>query len=213
MLPAIPRPRAKLDRPTAKLATPAEMRGRAFPGIPTGTVKRADPLAIAGSLLPRISTPSATLAMPPARPGLPWEMRGRTLPCNAMTVQARLEKVTAATDVVAGVKKHLAKRAFVWVAGKKLTPAAVIAMYEKQLAAIEAVRQAHGRYKLALAAEKRLRRPMQAFTVSLKGMVMNELGPANARDFGWKAPGKPGPKTVEAKLAGVEKRAARRRKT
>ena len=129
-----------------------------------------------------------------------------------MTVQARLEKLINARDVIGGVRRRLGKRAALWVAGKKLTPNAVIAVYEEQLAAMEAVRQAHIAYELALAAERKLRRPVQTFTLDLKATVRNELGLAAYRDFGWKLPRKPGPKTLASKLAGVQKRAAKKRR-
>ena len=82
-----------------------------------------------------------------------------------------------------------------------------------RLAAIQRVRQAHADYQAALAAERRMRKPMQALTVDVRRAVMRELSPSGFPDFGWKTPRKPGPKTVASKLAGVEKRDAKKRQS
>jgi hypothetical protein len=128
-----------------------------------------------------------------------------------MAIQSRIEKLTTARDVSQGVSKLLADRDVLTVAGKAVTPAEILARYQAQMAAMDRVRETWVVYKTALAAEKRMRRPMQKLTVDLKQTVWVELGPEKFPAFGWKKPKKPGPKTVASKLAGVQKRAAKKR--
>ena len=128
-----------------------------------------------------------------------------------MPVATKLEKVTTAQGVIAGVRKRFGNRPFVWLSGKKVAPDEIIGRYEAHLAAMERVRQADIAHQAALLEERRMRKPMQELTSSVKRTVLGELGGDRYPDFGWKRPKPPGPKTVKGKLAGVEKRAAKRR--
>lgn len=123
-----------------------------------------------------------------------------------MPVQSRIEKLTTAQDVIDGVRKRFTPGKVYVVAGKRYTTEQIVAMYQTQLAALEAVRQAWIAWQEALADERKLRRPMVRFTVDLKRVVHGHWGLGAFGDFGWQPPKKPGPKTVKAKLAGVEKR-------
>ena len=182
------------------------MRGRALPSISTRIATLPGRPQTVGRALPSTST-----AVTSRRGAL--EIAGNALPSNSMPVQSLLEKVTTAKDVIRGVRKLFGDRPFVWLHGKKATPAEIIARYEEHLASMERVRQARIAYDVALDAERRLRRPMQGLTLAVKAAVLGELGGGVFPEFGWPKPKKPGPKTVKAKLAGVEKRAAKRRKS
>jgi len=181
------------------------MPGRGLPSNSRGVARLVRRLEFVGSALPASSGALMTRT---------WalEIDGNALPSNSMPVQARLEKVTTANDVIKGVRRRLMHMPVIPLGGRKLTPDALVALYEAQLAAIERVRQAWSAYQQALFEERRLRKPMQAMTVHVKNAVMMELGPDGYPDFGWKTPKKPGPKTVKAKLAGVQKRAAKKRR-
>lgn len=130
-----------------------------------------------------------------------------------MPVQSKLEKVTDARNVIAGIKKRLLGDRNVILEGDRYTPRQVLRMYEAQLAAIARVSTAWAAYQEALRAEKALRVPMRRTTVSLKRYVQIWHGPAGCADFRWEMPKKTGPKTVAGKLAGVQKRAKKRQAT
>ena len=180
------------------------MHGSGLPTIPRGLTRLLTARETVGNALP-------TDRMALVRPRRPLEIAGNALPSNSMSVQARLEKVTTANGVITGVRNRLMGEKVLWVGGRKLTPAGLIALYEEQLAALEQVRQAWIAYQVALAAERQLRRPMQSLTVDVKNTVTMLLGENGFPEFGWKKPKKPGPKTVKSKLAGVEKRAAKKK--
>ena len=181
-----------------------ETRGRMLP-TNSRTLLSLDPaFKTSGSTLPTNSRP-----LLPGR--VPLEIVGNALPSISMAIQSKIEKLTTAREVMQGVSKHLADRSVLTVAGNKVTPDEIIARYQAQIAAIDRVRETLAVYKTALAAEKRMRRPMQKFTVDFKQVVLMELGPDKLPAFGWKAPKPPGPKTVASKMAGVEKRAAKKR--
>ena len=128
-----------------------------------------------------------------------------------MPVQSKIEKTTTARDVITGVKKRYAGVKTVTVWGKVYTPDEVIAFYEEHLAAIDDVRLKRIAWEVALEVERKMRKPALAMTKGLKTEVYSRFGRNAFGDFGWKRPKKPGPKTVKGKLAGVEKRAAKRK--
>jgi hypothetical protein len=140
------------------------------------------------------------------------KIAGKPLPSNFMPVQSRIEKLVTAQDVIHGLKKRLEPGATHLVGGKRFTTEQLIARYEAQLAALEAVRQAWIAWQMALDAERKLRKPTIGLTLDLKNFVSVHFGLGAYGDFGWKAPKKPGPKTVKAKLAGVEKRRKNRQR-
>jgi hypothetical protein len=143
----------------------------------------------------------------------PLEIAGSALPSNFMSVQTTIEKLVTARAVIKGVRKRWSSQATVFIDGEAVTPDAIIARYEAQMAAIDLVAHKKAEYEAALAAERAMRKPMQAYTLAVKGSVRGFLGVGALPDFGWAKPKKPGPKTLASKLAGVQKRAARRRKT
>ena len=149
----------------------------------------------------------------PTVPLKPLEIAGSALPSNSMSVQTSIEKLTVARAVIKGVRKRWSGHATVLIDGVSVTPDAIVARYEAQVAAIDRVAQTKAEYQAALAAERAMRKPMQTYTQSVKTSVLGLLGSGAMPDFGWAKPKKPGPKTLASKLAGVQKRAARRRKT
>jgi hypothetical protein len=126
-------------------------------------------------------------------------------------VQSKLEKVSNANQVVRGFRERFSGTDELWVDGKRLRVDDVVARYQAQLEAIQRVTVAWAAWQTALKAERAMRKPMRELTVALKAAVLQMLGPRVLASFGWKKPRKPGPKTVKAKLAGVQKRAGKRR--
>jgi hypothetical protein len=180
------------------------MQGSALPTICRRLATRPAPSETKGSTLPSIPGGVATLPRP-------LEIPGNALPSNSMPVETTLDKVTFATNVIRGVRKVFAARSFVWVDGKKLSPDDIIARFEEQLAVLEALRKASIAYDVALEAERRLRKPMHELLMGVRRSVLGELGPNAFPFFGWNKPRLPGPKTTASKLAGVQKRAAKKR--
>jgi hypothetical protein len=123
-----------------------------------------------------------------------------------MPVQSVIEKVTTAQSAIEGIGKRFSPSVTYFVGGREYTKAQMIALYEEQLAAIADVRDKYIAWQGALARERKLRTPVREFTVQLKTTVHSKLGTRAFPDFGWTVPRKPGPKSVKAKLAGVEKR-------
>jgi hypothetical protein len=126
-------------------------------------------------------------------------------------VQSKLEKISIAQNVIRGIKKTLAPGEKRSIGGVVYTREELIARYEDHLAKLEAIRQAWAAWQEALAAERSLRKPMTDLTYHLKQTVHGRWGVRRFGDFGWEVPKKPGPKTVKAKLAGVEKRRKNKR--
>jgi hypothetical protein len=188
----------------SSVAASDEIAGSRFPSIRIDVSTRATFVAIEGDELPPIPT-----TLP--RQVTDLKIDGNGLPSIFMPVQSRIEKVSTARDVIAGVKKRFTPGAAQVVCGKTFTTEQIIARYEAQLAALEQVRLAYIAWQGALLAERKLRKPMIALTLDLKRFVNGNFGPSAFGDFGWKPPKKPGPKTVKAKLAGVEKRRKNKR--
>jgi hypothetical protein len=130
-----------------------------------------------------------------------------------MPVQSKLEKQEIARGAIRGVKKRFGGFAGVMIHGKKYTPAEIVAFYEKHLAAMEDIRKTWIAWQLAIRAERALRRPAATMTLGLRTVVRQQFGLEAYADFSWPKPKKPGPKTVRAKLAGVQKRAKKRQAT
>jgi hypothetical protein len=188
----------------ATRTTLGETAGSTLPSILTVDPTRATLVETAGSAFPSIPAVASARARV-------LKTDGNALPSIFMPVQSRIEKLTTAQDVISGVKKRFTPGRSYMVAGKSYTTEQIIACYEAQLAALEAVRLAYIAWQVALHDERKLRKPTIRFTVDLKTVVQSNWGTSAFGDFGWKAPKKPGPKTVKAKLAGVEKRRKNKR--
>lgn len=156
-------------------------------------------MAIVGSVLPTDSSTASSAATP-------LKIGGNRLPSISMPVQSRLEKLNNAREVIRGVKKRFEPGRTYPFHGVRLTGEEIIARFEAQLVALDAVRAAWAAWQKALGAERKLRKPLIELTTHLKRLVLMQWGPQAFVDFGWEPPKKPGPKTVKAKLAGVEKR-------
>jgi hypothetical protein len=118
-----------------------------------------------------------------------------------------------AANVVAGIRKHMPPGRKVYLDGKAYTSKELIALFQEQVDAIDAVRSARAALTAAVRKERVVAKKVNAATLGLQSIVrpMFALGSAALADFGWAPPKKPGPKTTAAKLAGVLKAAATRK--
>ena len=127
-----------------------------------------------------------------------------------MPVLTKLEKVTTARNIIAGLRKRYPPGAVLMRLGRRYVREDLIALFEEQLAAIGDVETTWAAWQDALMREERLRGPAREAEVAVRDAVYNQHGAAGSRDFGWEPPKKTGPKTVASKMAGIEKRAKKR---
>jgi hypothetical protein len=136
----------------------------------------------------------------------PLAIVGKALPSNGMPVLTKLEKLTIADNVLRGIPKRFAGVAKVRIGGVVYTPAKLAAVYERHVAALRKVDAARSAWRQAVAEERRLGKQAAVVTRYLKKHAFGHWGPEGCDDFSFPRPRKPGPKTVAAKLAGVQKR-------
>ncbi len=127
-----------------------------------------------------------------------------------MSKESTITKRAMASALVAGIKKSFAPTDRVVVDGVEYAWSEIIAVFDEHTAAIDEKQARYASYRAAVALERKLaRRALHLYHV-LHDVLRNRFGPHALPRFGMKPHGKPGPKTVEAKLAGVQKRAKKR---
>jgi hypothetical protein len=126
---------------------------------------------------------------------------------------SKVNKLTRANSIISGLSKHFALRTRRRIAGKRYSQREMVAVFQAHLDAIRGVDAARIALSVAVKKEQALARRVKALTEELRSFIANEYGerPDVLADFGWRLPRKPGPQTVAAKLAGVEKRRLARR--
>jgi hypothetical protein len=117
-----------------------------------------------------------------------------------------------AANIVGGIRKRLPRRETYTMNGKALSHAELIAFFQAQVDAIDAVRSARAALAAAITAERVIARRVRAQVPNFRDQLVQRFGPASEAlvDFGLRAPKKPGPKTLEGKRAGAEKARATR---
>jgi len=98
------------------------------------------------------------------------------------------------------------------VSGKDYSHEELVAIFQRQVDALEAIRSARAVLAVTVAKERAVARQVRPMTRKLQAHVQNEFGADAAAfgDFGWELPKKPGPKTVTAKAEGARKAKATR---
>ena len=124
-----------------------------------------------------------------------------------------MTKVDRAVKVIGGLKALFGPREKVWVEGKVWRRDDLIALFASHTAAIRDKNARYLAYLASVAAEKALARQTNAVWLALRNTVSTAHGPAAIVKVGLQPYKKPGPKTIASKLAGVQKRAARKRPT
>ncbi len=124
---------------------------------------------------------------------------------GAITKAERARQVTTNLDKAfdPGVKLVLG--------GKAYTHDEVKAIFQSHLAAIDAKKSRYAAYQQAVAQERALAKQTAELWQSLTNVVRVTMPATKLPVMGIRARKKPGPKTVAAKAAGVEKRAKKKR--
>jgi hypothetical protein len=160
---------------------------------------------ISGQARPRNSAPSVDASAS-------VEIVGEARPEDSMSKESTIQKVTMARGAIRGLKKRFGPNVVIVLWGKKWKRKDLVALLESHLAAIEEKRKRKAAYEASVAAEKALARRVLPLLLGLRRSVNITFGGGALAEFDMKRYGKPGPKTTAAKLAGVEKRAAKRAK-
>jgi len=121
---------------------------------------------------------------------------GDRCPANSGTLAVAYVDLLAADGLVVG--------------GVQYTRDEIIALFEEHTAAIDDKRKRYAAYRAEVARERKLARRSLGLYLDLHAALGNHFGSVNLWRFGMKEHGKPGPKTLQSKLAGVQKRAKKR---
>jgi hypothetical protein len=124
----------------------------------------------------------------------------------------KVDKHMQAKSLLRGLGKHFPKEGKHKVGGKPRSRGELVALVQAHLDAMHEVDVARAAFRASVAKERALAKRVKAATGPIRDYVRNAFGPdlAVLADFGLKIAKKPGPKTVAAKLAGVQKRQAAR---
>jgi hypothetical protein len=113
--------------------------------------------------------------------------------------------VTLSNRRMNGITKYLEhSRTPIPIAGRLMTPAALLKLYQRSLATRDAVHAAQGAYKAALAARDATEAERQVVDVGLRSWVQNRFGEGSpeAAEFGF-SPRKAPEITAEARMKAV----------
>ena len=130
-----------------------------------------------------------------------------------MPKMSKAMRAVRAMGIIAGIEKRFGRRNILALGGRQYTPGELAAVFQSQIDAVDQVDAAHAAVVNAVAREREIARTVRNLTRLLRFWIGAEFGSdAEAwADFGLTAPKKPGPKTVEAKLAGAERARATRK--
>ncbi|HLK41476.1 MAG TPA: hypothetical protein VKU41_32225 [Polyangiaceae bacterium] len=125
---------------------------------------------------------------------------------------SKVSKAVGAMRALAGVVKHFEQGQRYPLGGETYTRDEIVAVFQAQLDAIKQVDATRAAATAAVANERAAAARAHELTHYLKMAVEGRFGPsANAwADFGWEAPKKRGPKTLQGKVEGAHKARATR---
>jgi hypothetical protein len=125
---------------------------------------------------------------------------------------SKVVKSATASRILAGLAARYANLGTNRLGGVTYTYEAITAVFRAQIDAIRAVDEARAALADAVARERKATQAASRVGRHLKGFIGVAFGPDHEAfgAFGWEVPGKPGPKTVKAKLQGATKAAATR---
>ncbi len=138
-------------------------------------------------------------------------MGGRARPENSMSRIGAITKAERARQVMTSLGSVFPPGEKLVLGGKTYLQDEVIAIFRAHLAAIDAKKSRYAAYQQAVAEEQALAKQTGEMWQDLTGVVRIRMPKAKLPVMGIRARKKPGPKTVEAKAAGVEKRAKKKR--
>jgi hypothetical protein len=119
-----------------------------------------------------------------------------------------------ASRLALGIEKHLVSGKTYLIKGERFTRASLLALLAEYGEAQRRTDAARAALRGAVAAEALLDGRVDRLVQDMRLFILTTYGKKNLAmlgDFGWDPPRKRGPKTVEGKLQGVVKRAAKRR--
>jgi hypothetical protein len=122
-------------------------------------------------------------------------------------------KAIRMTKLMAGIHKHLSKEDALRFKSRAYTLGELVAVFQAELDALDQIAAARTRLTAAVAKERTLEQQARRLELAIKSFIVARFGTRAdvLGDFGWEVPRKPGPKTVDAKLAGALKGAATRK--
>jgi hypothetical protein len=128
----------------------------------------------------------------------------------------RISQVTKrfrAASVISGIKKRLPRTETYMLDGKSFTHEDLVALFQAQLDALDAIRSARAVLAAAVAKERSVARSVATNLPGFQQAMGSRFGfKADVfADFGWQLPKKPGPKTIASKIAGAERVKATRK--
>jgi hypothetical protein len=138
-------------------------------------------------------------------------MEGRARPSNPMSRIGAITKAERARQVVKSLKTVFTSGDPVVLRGKTYSLDEVIGIFQAHLAAIDAKKARYAEYQAAVASEQALAKQTADLWQALTNVVRNQVPKTKLPVMGIRARKKPGPRTVEAKAAGVDKRAKKKR--
>ena len=121
---------------------------------------------------------------------------------NKNTAQALDKKA------IQGVDKYFAKVKTMTIAGTSYTPAALNAVFQAEIDALEALDTSHTQYQQQVSDTREARAKAVATRAGLRAYVLATYGAAAVQmlgDFGMSSPKSKGPRTAQAKADGVAK--------
>jgi hypothetical protein len=127
-----------------------------------------------------------------------------------MPKTSQTAKRLALAQLVTGMKKRLPRGDTYWMNGKPYAHAELIAFFQSEIDALDAIRAARGALAAAVARERAVYRRVRAELPVMRAALLQRFGPNALGEFGVAAPKKPGPKTLAGKVAGAEKSRATR---
>jgi hypothetical protein len=136
---------------------------------------------------------------------------GRPCPGNPMPRESAVTKHSRARSVTSGLRKLLAPGDQVRIEGVDYARDAIIDAFERHEKALELKRLRWAAYRQTVAEERDLARTSNWFWVRLKRWANTTRTGADVLALGMTKYRKTGPKTLRGKVAGVQKRAKKRR--
>lgn len=129
-----------------------------------------------------------------------------------MSKESATTKLTRARNVVRGLRKLLKSREKMFVDGVLRGRAEIEGLFQSHIDALDEKKRRYAAYQQAVAAERAIARQTNAMWLQLYVAVRGQHGRPGLVTLGMKLHKKPGPKTTASKLAGVQKRAQRKRR-
>jgi len=147
----------------------------------------------------------------------PVATAGHRCPANSdslagtvMSKESSVTKLARAHAVVKGLKKAYGPGDRIVLDGVAHARDDLVDLFESQIAAILDKKLRYAEYRGAVKVEREVGKRARATWVSLHRATSAMKGAAELLVLGMKPRGKPGPKTLQAKLASVQKRAKKR---